>query len=94
MPGLVIKTSKSRLVVEHETVHLSFWKWVSTILLDWVLGSENEVWFLHDVGFAGDGGLVLLHDLEKSGLGLWGSTVDFVGEDDLGEDRTLLEVGG
>ena len=39
------------------------------------------------MGFAGDGDLTLLHDLEQGALNLGRRTVDFVGQQQIGEDR-------
>jgi hypothetical protein len=42
------------------------------------------------VRVAADGDLALLHGLEEGGLDLGGGAVDFVGEDEVGEDRALV----
>jgi hypothetical protein len=43
------------------------------------------------MGLAHDGDTALLHGFEKSGLSLGGSAVDFVGEDEVGEEGAGLE---
>ncbi len=46
----------------------------------------------HGVAIDGDG--VIVHGFEQGGLGARGGAVDFVGEDDVGEDRPGFEVEG
>ena len=42
------------------------------------------------MGFTADGDLFLLHGFEERALDLSGGAVDFVGEDEIGEDRAAV----
>ena len=76
--------------LQHEPVDLCFGKWVRAFLFDRVLRRQNEERLLEDVRRAADRDLLLLHRFEQRGLHLGRSAIDFVREDDVGEDRTLL----
>ena len=77
---------------QHEAVELRLGQRVGPFVFDRVLGGEHEERLLERVGRAADGDLVLLHRLEERGLHLRGRPVDLVGEDDLREQRPLLDV--
>ena len=77
--------------LEKEAVQLCFGQRVGSFLLDRVLRGEDEERLFERVAFAGDGDGSLLHGLEHGRLGLRRGAVDFVGEENLGEDRTFLE---
>ena len=77
---------------EHEAVELGFWQRVRAFLFNGVLRCEDEEREVEVVGPAGDRDASLLHGLEHGGLGFRGCTVDFVGEDDVGEHRTFHEL--
>ena len=78
--------------LQHEPVELRLGQRVGALVLDRVLRREHEERLLQRVGGAADGDLVLLHRLEQRGLHLGRRAVDLVGEDDLGEERPLLDV--
>ena len=59
--------------------------------LDRVLRRENGEWLIHAMSHAKDGDVSLLHGLEKRRLGARRRAIDFVGEHDVGEDRSALE---
>ena len=80
--------------LEHETVHLCLGKRISTVLLYGVLSCKNEEGLFKSSGNAHYGYGVLLHRLEKRRLGLRSCTVDLVRKDNIGEDRTGLELEG
>ena len=65
---------------------------VGTVLLDGVLGSQDEEGLLQLVGVARHGDLMLLHDLQHSRLGLGGGAVDLVGQHQVGEDGAAAEL--
>jgi hypothetical protein len=44
------------------------------------------------VGLAINGDAAFLHDFEEGGLGFGGGAVDFVGEEELGEDGALADA--
>ncbi len=73
--------------VEEETVELGFRKRVRALHFDGVLRGEDEEWLGQGVAGAARGDLVFLHGFEQGGLGFGRRAVDFVGEDDVGEDR-------
>ena len=76
--------------LEHETVHLGFGKGISTFLLNGVLCRHDKEWVGQAEGLLPDGHLVLLHGFQQCALYLGWGTVDFVGEDEVREDRTFL----
>jgi hypothetical protein len=57
-----------------------------------VLGRDHEEGLGQRAGFALDRDLTLLHGFEQGALRLRGGAVDFVGEDQLGKDRTGQEA--
>ena len=71
---------------EHETVELRFGERVGAFLLDRVLRREDEKGLLQFEGVAGNGDPVFLHRLKHGGLRLRRCPVDFIREDDVGED--------
>ena len=78
--------------LDHETVDLCLGQLVGTLLLDGVLGCHDEEWVGQREGMVADGDLVLLHGLEQCALHLCRSAVDFVGEHEVGEHRSLLHM--
>jgi hypothetical protein len=84
---------------EHEAVELRFRERVGPLLLDRILGGEDEEGIGERMILTADGDFSLLHGLEHGSLGLGRRPVDLVGEDNVGEDRTWEEfelalVGG
>ena len=77
---------------EHEAIELGLGQRERALVLDRVLGSDDEERIGHRVGRAVDRRLTLLHAFEERGLGLRGRAVDLVGEDDLAEDRAWPEL--
>ena len=83
-----------RVIDDHlkkETVSLGFGKMIGAFLLDRVLGGQNEEGFLKVIGLPANGHVVFLHGLEQGGLCLWRSTIDFISQYDLAENRTFLK---
>ena len=76
---------------EHEAIELGFWEWVGAFLLDGILGSEDEERFFEGEAMFTGVDLLFLHGLEESGLGFGWGAVDFVGENDIGEDGAFNE---
>ena len=68
---------------EHEPVELGLRQGERALVLDRVLGRDDEERVGHRVGRAVDRRLALLHALEQARLGLRRRPVDLVGEDDL-----------
>ena len=71
---------------EHEPVELGLRQSERALVLDGVLGGDDQERVGHRVGDAVDRRLPLLHALQERGLGLGRGSVDLVGEDDLAED--------
>ncbi len=77
--------------VEHEPVELRFRQWIGAFHLDRVLSGEHKERFVERIPFAGGRDLMFLHCFQQRRLRLGRRAVDFVGEDDVGEDRPLDE---
>ena len=80
--------------LEHEAVDLGFGQGIGALLLDGVLCRHDEEWLLEFESALANGHLTLLHGLEEGTLHLGGGSVDFVGEDKVGEDGTFLDLEG
>ncbi len=78
--------------LEHEPVELRLGQRVGALVLDRVLRRQHHERLVQREGGAADGDLVLLHRLQQRGLDLGRGAVDLVGQDDLGEERPLLDV--
>lgn len=78
--------------LHEEAVELRFGERIGAFHFDGVLGGHDEEGALELVsgGAGGDG--AFLHGFEEGALGLGGGTVDFVGEDEIGEDGAGLEA--
>ena len=72
---------------EHEPVELRFGQRVRAFLLDRVLRGEHEERVGHLMPDAADRDLPLLHRFEQRGLRFRRRAVDFVGQNDVREDR-------
>ena len=75
---------------KHEAVKLRFRERVRAFLLDGILRGDHHKWIGQVAGNARDGDLALLHRLEQRRLGLGGRAVDFVGEQQIGENGTAF----
>ena len=71
-----------------KTIELRFRKRICSVELLRVLRGNHEERFFEQVGFAVDRNLTLIHRFEKRALRLGRRAIDFVGEEDLREDRT------
>ena len=80
------------LDVEHEAVQLRLGQRIGAFLLDRVLRGDGEERVGQRIGLLADGHFALLHGLQQRGLGLGRRAVDFVGQQDVGEDRPLDEA--
>ena len=79
---------------EEEAVDLGFRERVGAFEFDGVLGGEDEEGVWEVVASAEDGDASFLHGFEESALGFGARSVDFVGEDEVGEDGAGLEDEG
>ena len=78
--------------LHEETVDLSLGEGIGAFLLDGVLCGHNEEGTVEGERVVADGDLALLHGLEQCGLHLCRGAVDFIGQDEVGEDGTLLDL--
>ena len=76
--------------LEHEAVDLRLGERVGALLLDRVLRREDEERLRKRVRLIANRHLALLHRLEKRRLHFRRRAVDFVGQEQVGEDRPLL----
>ena len=77
--------------VEHEAVELRFRKGVGAFLFEGVLGGEYEEGLGEFEGRTAGGDVVFLHGFEERGLCFGRGAVDFVGEQEVGEDGAFDE---
>ena len=77
---------------EHETIELSFGQRVRAFILNRVLSGEHGENGGERMAFTINGHLPLLHRLQQCGLGFRRSAIDFVGQQDVGEDRAPPQV--
>src|SRR5205823_1120612 len=73
-----------------KTIELCFRQRKHALLLDGILRREYPEWIFQTVGCFTDRDLPFLHRLEQSTLRLLRRAVDFVGENDVCEDRALF----
>ena len=78
--------------LDHETVNLCFRQFVSAQLIDGVLRRKDHERPFHLISIRVDGDLLFFHDLQHSGLGLGGSTVDLIRQDDVTHRRAVTEL--
>ncbi len=77
--------------IEHKPVQLCFRQWVGSFLFDWILGSQNEERRWKQVPLPIDSDRSLLHSFQQGGLGFWRGTVDFIRQDNIGENRAPVK---
>ena len=75
--------------VEHEPVQLSLWQWIGSLLLDGILSGQDEEGKIKGIGYPSCRHLVLLHRLKESRLSLGRSSIDLIGQKNIGKDRSL-----
>ena len=80
--------------LQQEAVELGFGQGIGAFLLQRVLRGEHVERRRQVVALAGDGDVLLLHRLQQRRLGARAGAVDFVGHQQLGEDRALDEAEG
>ena len=78
------------LQLEHEPVHLGFRQRIGPLLFNGILGGEHQERFFQGEGCISDGDLFLLHRFQEGALHLGWRAVDFIGQDDVGKNRSLL----
>ena len=80
------------LDVEHEAVELGLGQRIGPFLLDRVLRGDGEERLGQRIGRLPDRHFALLHRLQQRGLRLGRRAVDFVGQQNVGEDRPFDEA--
>ncbi len=78
--------------LEHEAVELCLGERIGPLVLDRILGREDEEGLLEAVRGSADRDLMFLHGLEQGRLHLRRRAVDLVRQNDLREERALLDV--
>ena len=78
--------------LEHEAVHLGLGQRVGSLLLDRVLRGDHKERVGQLVSVLPGGDLLFGHGLKKRGLGFGRGAVDFISEENVGEDRPLHET--
>ena len=76
------------LELEHEAIDLRLGQGIGSFLFNWILGGENQERFLQFEGLIADGDLFFLHGLEQRTLNLGRGAVDFIGQNEIGEERS------
>ena len=77
--------------VEHEPVQLGFRQRICPFQFDRILRGQHEERSLHRIGHALDRHLQFLHRFQQRRLRFGRSAVDFIGKQDVGEDRSFDE---
>ena len=91
---LLVALRVGHVHLHEETVPLRLGKRVDALGLDGVLGRDHDERFGRGVGPAADGNLFLGHQLEHRGLHLRGRPVDLVGQHEVHENRSELDLEG
>ncbi len=76
--------------LHHEAVHLRFGQRIGALLLQRVLRGEHQEWIGQFVGCLAEGDLALLHGFQQRALHLGRSAVDFIGQNEIAENRAML----
>ena len=71
-----------------EAVELRFGQWIGAVMLDGILRGDDQERLRQRHGFAVDGDLRFVHGFEQRGLRARRGAIDFVGENDVGENRS------
>ncbi len=82
------------LELEEEAIELCLRQRVGSLVLDGILCRHNQKAIAERAALAVRRDLAFLHRLEERGLGFGGRTVDLVGEQRVGEDRSFAEFEG
>jgi len=78
--------------LEEEPVQLRFGQGIGPFLVNRVLRGHDKKGLVQPAQLSAGRDLVLLHGLQQGGLGLWRGAVDFVGQNQMGEDGPVLEL--
>ena len=90
-PPLLVRRRVVDEDLEQEPVELGLGQGIRALLLDRILGRQHEERVRQTVLVPARGHLPFLHGLQERSLGLRGSSVDLVGEHEVGEERPRHE---
>ena len=90
--ALARRVGVTHLNPHQETVQLRLGQRVGPVILDGVLSGDDHEGFRQRIGTTFDCGLPLVHGLEQSGLRFRRGAINFVGQQDVGENRTRLKL--
>ena len=88
----IIQRRIAHRYLHQETIELSLGQAIGSFLLHGVLGGKDGIEIAHLVGNAIDAHLSLFHHLEECRLRLGRCTVDFIYQNNVGEDGALMEL--
>ena len=75
--------------LQHEAIHLRFGQGISSFLFNRILRGEHEERFFQFKSLIADRDLLFLHRFEQRALHFGGRAIDFVGENEVREDRAF-----
>ena len=76
---------------QHKTIELRFGQRVRAFLFDGILRCDHNKWRVEPICFAVDGDSQLLHRFKQRGLRLRRGAVDFVGKNQIRENRATMK---
>ena len=77
---------------EKKAIQLGFRQRIGAFHLEGILRRHHEKGLVENVRGVPDGDLLLLHGFEQGRLGFWRGAIDFVGQQEIREDRPGLEI--
>ena len=92
--GLIVFRQVIDQDVEEESIQLRFGQRVGSLHFQWILCGQYKKRLGKEMPFPGRGDLMLLHGFEQGSLGFGRGAIDFVGQDDVGEDGSFYESEG
>ena len=75
--------------IEHEAIELRFRQRIGAFLFNGILRCQSKKRIRQIVCVRPDSDMSFLHGFQQSSLGLWRRTIDFVGQQNVGEQRPL-----
>ena len=60
------------------------------MMLNGILGGNHQKWLRQRMGIAVHCDLAFIHRFQKCGLRLWRGAIDFIGQQDVGKNRSGL----
>src|SRR4030095_10769380 len=77
---------------KQEPVQLCFWQMIGSLLFNWILNSHNHKWRSKWIGLTVYRNLPFFHYFKQCSLRFCRGTVDFIDQNDIAEDGSLLEI--